>query len=115
MPVVSVPSSTELAAIVAVIVTSADPLNDTEPDKSPPRDIVLAVVSVAADVAVDALPVRAPTKEVEVTEDNPAIVVAEAPSAIEVEPTVTALLVNDALAILDNVFEAPLIVLLVNV
>jgi hypothetical protein len=44
------------SATVAVIVTSADPLNDTLPDTSPPRVMVRAVCSV---VDVDALPVRA--------------------------------------------------------
>ena len=53
----SVPSATLLAAIVALIVISADPLNDAEPLRSPPNEIVLAVANV---VAVSALPVTSP-------------------------------------------------------
>jgi hypothetical protein len=67
-----------LAAAVTVI--SAEPLND----------VPLIVLAVARVVAVDALPVRAPTKVVEVTEERPAIVVAVAPRATEVLPMVTA-------------------------
>ena len=55
---------------------------------------LVAVVAVVADVAVEALPVRAPTKVVDVTDDNPAIVVADDPNDIAVEPTVTLLFVN---------------------
>ena len=46
---------------------------------------------------------------------NPAIVDAVAPNDTDVEPIVTELLVSDALPIFDNVLDAPLIVLLVNV
>jgi hypothetical protein len=45
-------------------------------------------------VAVEALPVNAPTNVVEVTLDRPAMVVAEPPNEIDVEPTVTLLFVN---------------------
>ena len=55
---------------------------------------VVAEVAEVADVAVEALPVRAPTKVVDVTDDNPAIVVADDPNDIAVEPTVTLLFVN---------------------
>jgi hypothetical protein len=57
-------------------------------------------VAVVALVAVLALPVRAPTKVVDVTDVRPAMVVAEAPRAIEVEPTVTVLLVSAPLGML---------------
>jgi hypothetical protein len=43
----------------------------------------------ASAVAVEELPVRAPTKVVDVTDVNPAIVVAVAPRAMFVEPTVS--------------------------
>ena len=66
-------------------------------------------------VAVDALPVNAPVKPVEVTDVNPANVVELAPRAIAVVPTVIELFVKEALAILLSVFDAPLIVLFVNV
>ena len=48
----------------------------------------VAFVAVVAVVAVLALPVKAPTKVVDVTELKPAIVVAEPPKLIAVEPTV---------------------------
>ena len=63
----SVPKATELAAIVAVRVVFPAPLNTTEPDKSPPNEIVLGVVNWSAKeavVAVAALPWRAPLKVV---------------------------------------------------
>ena len=91
--------------VFAVTVIAAEPLKETPL-------IVLAVCSV---VAVDALPVKAPTNVVDVTELNPAKVVTVAPRETEVEPIVTALFVSDALAMLLNVLEEPLIVLLVNV
>ena len=56
-----------------------------------PTDVIAlcaAVVTVPAVVAVDALPVKAPTNVVDVTEVNPAIVVDVAPNAVEVEPIV---------------------------
>ena len=59
--------------------------------------ILLAFVAVVALVAVEAFPVKAPTKVVDVTEDSPAIVVAELPKDIEVLPTVIELLANLAL------------------
>ena len=61
------------------------------------------------------MPVKAPTRLVDETLDNPDNVVALAPRLIEVVPTVTELFVKLALAMLDNVLELPLIVLLVNV
>ena len=48
----------------------------------------VAFVAVVAVVAVLAFPVNAPTKVVDVTEVKPAIVVAEPPKLIAVEPTV---------------------------
>lgn len=61
------------------------------------KDDDVAVVADVAEVAVEALPVKAPTNVVEVTLDNPAIVVADDPNDIEVDPTVTALLAKLAL------------------
>jgi hypothetical protein len=60
---------------------------------------VVALPAVFADVAVEALPVNAPTNVVEVTEVRPAIVVADEPNAIAVEPIVVELLVNCAFPI----------------
>jgi hypothetical protein len=64
---------------------------------------VVAEVAEVAEVAVEALPVRAPTKVVDVTDDNPAMVVADDPNDIAVEPTVTLLFVNCAFPIPDSV------------
>ena len=50
---VSVPRATAFGCTVAVIVTSDEPLNETEPLTSPPREIVRAFSRV---VAVEALP-----------------------------------------------------------
>jgi hypothetical protein len=69
----------ERVPAAAVTVMSAEPLKATP----------LMFREVARVVAVDALPVRAPTKVVEVTEERPAIVVAEPPIVIAVLPTVT--------------------------
>lgn len=66
-------------------------------------------------VAVEALPVNAPAKLVDVTDDRPANVVAVAPNATLVEPIVTLLLVSDALAMFVNVLLEPLMVLFVSV
>ena len=66
-------------------------------------------------VAVDALPVRAPVNDVEVTDDRPAIVVAELPSEIAVVPTVTDELVRLELPMLVSVLAEPEMVLLVKV
>jgi hypothetical protein len=76
------------------IVTAADPLK-LVPDK--PVPIVNVLVTLPADVAVEALPVRAPTKVVEVTEVKPANVVTVAPRETAVDPIVTELLVSPAL------------------
>jgi len=54
---------------------------------------------VEAAVAFDAVPVKAPVKVVEVTDVNPAIVVADEPKDIAVEPIVTLLLARFALVI----------------
>ena len=63
---------------------------------SPVMAIVLAVASL---VAVAALPVSSPVKPVDDTEVNPAMVVADAPKAIAVVPTVIELLANCPLVI----------------
>ena len=65
----------------AVIVMFAEPSNETPL-------IVCGVVRVAADVADEAFPVSAPTNVVEVTDVKPAMVVADVPRAILVEPIV---------------------------
>jgi hypothetical protein len=68
----------ERVPAAAVTVISAEPLKETP----------LMLLAVARVVAVDALPVRAPTKVVEVTEVRPAMVVAVPPIVIAVLPTV---------------------------
>jgi hypothetical protein len=67
--------------------------------------VFVAFVAVVAVVAVDALPVKAPTKVVEVTETRPANVVTVAPKATAVEPIVTLELTKAELGML--VKEAP--------
>ena len=103
----------------AVTVILAEPLNETPL-------MVRAVVSVAAEVAVDALPVKAPTNVVEVTETKPTNVVLVPPNEIPVLPMAIKLFCKLALeipALPDKlefvspliVFEPAAIVLLVNV
>jgi hypothetical protein len=70
--------------------------------------VFVAFVAEVALVAVLALPVKAPTKVVDVTEVNPAIVVADAPKMIAVEPTVMLELVNAELGILVKPAPEPL-------
>ncbi len=70
--------------------------------------VLVAFVADVALVAVLALPVNAPTNVVDVTETKPAIVVAELPSEIAVEPTVIVELVNAELGILVNPAPEPL-------
>lgn len=65
----------------------------------PPREKFLDVARFVAVVAFVALPVRAPTNVVEVTEVKPAKVVELAPKEIEVEPIVTVELAKFALVI----------------
>lgn len=67
-----------------------------------------AVVAVVALVAVDALPVKAPTNVVDVTEVRPAIVVAELPKLIAVEPTVMLEFVRAPLGMLVRLAPDPL-------
>jgi hypothetical protein len=81
---VIVPPVNVIPETVPVVATEVTPLFIT----------FKAVVAYEAVVAVEALPVNAPTNVVEVTELNPAIVVAEDPKDIAVEPTVTLLFVN---------------------
>lgn len=71
--------------------------------------IVLGVVSAAAVVAVLAFPVKAPTKEVEVTEVSPARVVEVAPRAIFVLPTVREELARLAFAMAVP-FQTPVVI-----
>jgi len=61
--------------------------------------MLVALVAVVAVVAVLALPVNAPTKVVDVTDVNPAIVVAVPPKLMAVDPTVTLELVKALLGI----------------
>jgi hypothetical protein len=56
-------------------------------------------LAVCKVVAVEAFPVKAPTKAVDVTDTKPAIVVAELPNDIAVEPTVTELFAKLAFVI----------------
>ena len=75
----------------------------------------VAFVAVVADVAVEALPVKAPTKVVDVTEVRPANVVTVAPKATEVEPIVTLEFVSAALGILVRLAPEPLKIVALNV
>ena len=70
--------------------------------------IFVAFVAVVAVVAVLAFPVKAPTKVVDVTDVKPAIVVADPPKLIAVEPTVTLELVKALLGIEVNPAPDPL-------
>jgi hypothetical protein len=95
--------ATTFEAVLASVASTAnvlavDPLNVPPEVKYVPAVNAAAVAfAVVAVVAVDALPVKAPTNVVEVTLDNPAIVVADDPNDIEVDPTVTALFAKLAL------------------
>ena len=68
----------------------------------------VALVADVALVAVLALPVKAPTKVVDVTETKPAMVVADEPKLIVVEPTVMLEFVNAELGILVKPAPEPL-------
>lgn len=70
--------------------------------------VFVAFVAVVAVVAVLALPVKAPTKAVDVTEVNPAKVVTVAPKATAVEPMVTLELTNAPLGMLVRLAPEPL-------
>jgi hypothetical protein len=65
-------------------------------------------VAVVALVAVEALPVKAPTKVVDVTEVRPTNVVTVAPKATAVEPIVTLELTNAELGMLVRLAPEPL-------
>lgn len=78
-------------------------------------DVVLSViatfvafVAVVALVAVEALPLKEPTKVVDVIELKPAKVVAVAPKLIDVEPTVTLELTKAAFGMLVRLAPEPL-------
>ena len=73
------------------------------------------MVAVVADVAVLALPVKAPTNVVEVTELSPAKVVTVAPKATAVEPMVTLELTNPPLGMLVKLAPEPLNIVADNV
>ena len=68
----------------------------------------VAFVAVVAVVAVEALPVKAPTKVVDVTEVKPANVVTVAPKATAVEPMVTLELTRAELGMLVKLAPEPL-------
>ena len=70
--------------------------------------VFVAFVALVAVVAVLALPVKAPTKVVEVTEVSPAKVVTVAPKATAVEPIVTLELTNAPLGMLVRLAPEPL-------
>ena len=76
--------------------------------------VIAELVALVAVVAVFALPVNAPIKLVAVTEVNPANVVEVPPSAIEVLPMVTELLVNAPLGIFVKDAPEPLNKVAVN-
>ena len=76
---------------------------------------LFALVAVTALVAVVALPDKAPTKVVEVTLTNPAIVVVVLPNAIEVLPSVKLALVRAELGILVRPAPDPLNTVEINV
>jgi hypothetical protein len=85
-------------------VLAVDPLNVPPEVKYVPAvnaaAVAFAVVAVVAVVAVDALPVKAPTNVVEVTDDNPVkVVVAAAPNVNVCEPNDTEELARLALVI----------------
>jgi len=61
--------------------------------------VVVSDFSPLDTVAESAFPVNAPVNPVDDTDTNPAIVVAEAPNATDVEPIVTALFVRPPLGI----------------
>ena len=79
----------------------------------------VSVVFLATNVSVpDGIVIVPPLVIVAIVGDvnvNPAIVDAVPPSDTDVDPIVTELLVSDELPILDNVLDAPLIVLFVSV
>ena len=77
--------------------------------------IFVAFVAVVALVAVLAFPVSAPTKVVEVTLVNPAIVVAVSPKLIAVDPSVILELVRAELGILVKDAPEPLKTVAVSV
>ena len=70
--------------------------------------MLVAFVAVVALVAVEALPVKAPTNVVDVTEVKPAKVVDDAPKAIVVEPMVTLELTRAAFGMLVRFAPEPL-------
>ena len=76
--------------------------------------VLVAFVAVVAEVAVLALPVKAPTKVVEVTETNPAKVVTVAPKETLVDPIVTLELVKAELGMLVRLAPDPLKVVAVK-
>jgi hypothetical protein len=76
---------------------------------------LVAFVAVVAVVALEALPVKAPTKVVDVTLVNPAIVVAVLPKLIAVEPIVIDELLRAELGMLVNDAPEPLKTVAVSV
>lgn len=76
---------------------------------------LVAFVAVVAVVALEALPVKAPTKVVDVTLVNPAIVVAVPPKLIAVEPTVIDELLRAELGMLVKDAPEPLKTVAVSV
>jgi hypothetical protein len=96
-PVQFDPAGIVVATIVATSTTLPVPLNATVGLVTSP--VTEKFLDVTRLVAVVALPVRAPTNVVEVTEVKPAKVVELAPNEIEVEPIVTAELARLALLI----------------
>ena len=85
----------ELVTVAANVLPDSVPAADvTVISVLPSKATPLIFFAAANFVAVAALPVNAPVNAVEVTEVNPAMVVAEDPKGMAVVPTVIALLAN---------------------
>ena len=93
----------ELSVVPVKVPAAAVTVISAEPSKATPLMFLVA----ANLVAVDALPVNAPTKVVEVTDESPARVVALAPRLISVVPTVTLELLSAELGMLVRAAPEP--------
>jgi len=93
----------ELRVVPVRVPAAAVTVIAAEPSKLTP----LIARGVAKVVAVEALPVKAPTNEVDVTDDKPASVVALAPRLMSVVPTVTFELLSAELGMLVRAAPEP--------
>lgn len=113
VPLIGVPNAPPLTTNAPAVPTlTAKAVATLVPNPDTPVDIGNPVTLV---IMPDAGVPRAGVVNVGLVNVTPANVVTVAPSATLVEPIVTVELVNDVLAIFDNVFVDPLIDLLVNV